>query len=205
MTRCSVFGQVSPCCFLPIHLPHFCLVFTKCKESVPNGARLENITWRLWHRELKGAVLEKASQITDECNAVEAIGLPEKSSYQPPTPSASSPCSSPSEGMLTPTWFHPRVIYFSMYHIALFHCPNRLSSSNYVIASRCPSFLLRSSLSSVLFPFTSTHPPCCIIVKECRPTVSEQADQWVITRCRADYLRFPAWLKHIHGPTFITN
>ena len=33
----------------------FCLfqVFTKCKGSLQNGRRLENITWRLWHRELK--------------------------------------------------------------------------------------------------------------------------------------------------------
>jgi hypothetical protein len=28
-------------------------VFTKCKGSLQNGRRLENITWRLWHRELK--------------------------------------------------------------------------------------------------------------------------------------------------------
>jgi hypothetical protein len=28
------------------------LVFTKCKESLQDGRRLENISWRLWHREL---------------------------------------------------------------------------------------------------------------------------------------------------------
>ena len=27
-------------------------VFTKCKESLHDGRRLENITWRLWHREM---------------------------------------------------------------------------------------------------------------------------------------------------------
>lgn len=27
-------------------------VFTKCKESLQDGRRLENISWRLWHREL---------------------------------------------------------------------------------------------------------------------------------------------------------
>ncbi|KAG2145204.1 hypothetical protein DEU56DRAFT_732357, partial [Suillus clintonianus] len=28
------------------------LVFTKCRESFQDGRRLENISWRLWHREL---------------------------------------------------------------------------------------------------------------------------------------------------------
>lgn len=28
------------------------LVFTKCKESLQDGRRLENISWRLWYREL---------------------------------------------------------------------------------------------------------------------------------------------------------
>lgn len=27
-------------------------VFTKCKESIQDGRRLENISWRLWHRHL---------------------------------------------------------------------------------------------------------------------------------------------------------
>ncbi|KAI0030596.1 hypothetical protein K488DRAFT_27889, partial [Vararia minispora EC-137] len=26
-------------------------VFTKCKDSLQDGYRLENISWRLWHRE----------------------------------------------------------------------------------------------------------------------------------------------------------
>ena len=28
-------------------------VFTKCKESLQDGRRLENISWRLWYREMK--------------------------------------------------------------------------------------------------------------------------------------------------------
>ncbi|TFK61481.1 DUF1752-domain-containing protein, partial [Pluteus cervinus] len=28
------------------------MLFTKCKESLHDGRRLENISWRLWHREL---------------------------------------------------------------------------------------------------------------------------------------------------------
>ena len=30
----------------------FCAVFTKCKDSLRDGRRLENIAWRLWHREV---------------------------------------------------------------------------------------------------------------------------------------------------------
>lgn len=30
----------------------FCAVFTKCKDSLREGPRLENIAWRLWHREV---------------------------------------------------------------------------------------------------------------------------------------------------------
>ncbi|KZT39112.1 DUF1752-domain-containing protein, partial [Sistotremastrum suecicum HHB10207 ss-3] len=26
-------------------------VFTKCKDSLEDGSRLENISWRLWHRQ----------------------------------------------------------------------------------------------------------------------------------------------------------
>jgi hypothetical protein len=46
-------------------------VFTKCKESVQDGRRLENISWRLWYRELK---------------LIEA-----QVSYQPPTPESATP------------------------------------------------------------------------------------------------------------------
>lgn len=28
------------------------LVFTKCKNSLQDGRRLENLSWRLWHREM---------------------------------------------------------------------------------------------------------------------------------------------------------
>ncbi|KAH0825779.1 hypothetical protein J3R83DRAFT_8873 [Lanmaoa asiatica] len=44
-------------------------VFTKCKESVQDGRRLENISWRLWYRELIQA----------------------RVSYQPPTPELVTP------------------------------------------------------------------------------------------------------------------
>ena len=61
MTLSPVFGQVPPSPTSPPHF-FFCdcfssdlspsLVFTKCKESLQDGRRLENISWRLWYREL---------------------------------------------------------------------------------------------------------------------------------------------------------
>ncbi|PFH48306.1 hypothetical protein AMATHDRAFT_91065, partial [Amanita thiersii Skay4041] len=30
-------------------------LFTKCKESLQDGRRLENISWRLWYREMMTA------------------------------------------------------------------------------------------------------------------------------------------------------
>ena len=53
---------------LPIPLTLSFSVFTKCKESLQEGRRLENISWRLWHREL----------------------LLAQQAYQPPTPDSVS-------------------------------------------------------------------------------------------------------------------
>ena len=42
--------------FSLLFFPHLFLsqsVFTKCKESIQDGRRLENISWRLWHRHLR--------------------------------------------------------------------------------------------------------------------------------------------------------
>lgn len=36
-------------------------VFTKCKESLKDGRRLENISWRLWYREMASAQSSPAS------------------------------------------------------------------------------------------------------------------------------------------------
>ena len=35
--------------------PFVVVVFTKCKESLKDGRRLENISWRLWYREMASA------------------------------------------------------------------------------------------------------------------------------------------------------
>lgn len=39
-------------------------VFTKCKESLKDGHRLENISWRLWYREMISAQSSPASSST---------------------------------------------------------------------------------------------------------------------------------------------
>ena len=46
---------LSPLPLFPPHLfsPFLNPVFTKCKESIQDGRRLENISWRLWHRHLR--------------------------------------------------------------------------------------------------------------------------------------------------------
>lgn len=53
-------------------------VFTKCKESLQDGRRLENISWRLWYREMmlesqrlvfaseEGSLDEKETETMDE-------------------------------------------------------------------------------------------------------------------------------------------
>jgi len=69
----QVCGRVSHAGFLPVLLSGSSdsivfLVFTKCKESLQDGRRLENISWRMWHREMVVA-----------------------QSYRPPTPESSSP------------------------------------------------------------------------------------------------------------------
>ncbi|KIK97464.1 hypothetical protein PAXRUDRAFT_824897 [Paxillus rubicundulus Ve08.2h10] len=59
-------------------------IFTKCKESLQDGRRLENISWRLWYRELVLA----------------------QSTYQPLTPDSEIHCSRPN-GSRTLSSFFP--------------------------------------------------------------------------------------------------
>lgn len=50
--RCTGCGQVSE---LLLRLPPYLKqspVFTKCKQSLKDGRRLENMSWRLWYREM---------------------------------------------------------------------------------------------------------------------------------------------------------
>lgn len=77
-------------------------VFSKCKESLQDGRRLENISWRLWHREFIQAQSNHSLSPTSVCTA---SGI-----FQPLTPVSMTPnqldgsgCSSPTpEGVLPP-------------------------------------------------------------------------------------------------------
>ncbi|KAF9534008.1 hypothetical protein CPB83DRAFT_756801 [Crepidotus variabilis] len=61
-------------------------VFTKCKGSLQNGPRLENIAWRLWHQEMKGSNRESIYVCEDRTLSEKDV-YDEKSAYRPPTPS----------------------------------------------------------------------------------------------------------------------
>jgi hypothetical protein len=84
-----------------LQMLNICLVFTKCKEALPNGARLENITWRLWHRELRGHGRVKNAQTTKECEPVGATGSRLTGlQRRPPFPALLQVCH-----------FYPRIMY----------------------------------------------------------------------------------------------
>ncbi|KAI6025451.1 hypothetical protein EDC04DRAFT_2723132 [Pisolithus marmoratus] len=73
-------------------------LFTKCKESLQDGRRLENISWRLWHRELAQA----------HAQAREQRGRPSSASatcptaYQPLTPVSVTPNQPEDSGRSSP-------------------------------------------------------------------------------------------------------
>ena len=46
---CGVVG--SPCRIIDTLTDSHCVVFSKCAESMENGRRLENLSWRIWNRE----------------------------------------------------------------------------------------------------------------------------------------------------------
>ena len=62
-------------------------VFSKCKESIENGRRLENISWRLWYRDMlvSAAVQGDETKLKYGNLPVEDECLSEKT-YRPPTP-----------------------------------------------------------------------------------------------------------------------
>ncbi|KIL64059.1 hypothetical protein M378DRAFT_78879 [Amanita muscaria Koide BX008] len=69
-------------------LPGLWTLFTKCKGSLKDGRRLENISWRLWYREMMAASPErhKCALVYDsEKHAIEG-GKSEDNAYRPPTP-----------------------------------------------------------------------------------------------------------------------
>ncbi|KAF5359358.1 hypothetical protein D9756_003596 [Leucocoprinus leucothites] len=61
-------------------LPLLWTLFSKCKESLKDGRRLENISWRLWHKALTGTGF-----VLDDPLSGEVVIVNEKT-YRPPTP-----------------------------------------------------------------------------------------------------------------------
>ena len=54
----------------------FLPVFTKCKESIQDGPRLENISWRLWHRHLSANSRSKHPLLTIPPHSPHLISAP---------------------------------------------------------------------------------------------------------------------------------
>lgn len=59
-------------------------LFTKCKESLQDGRRLENISWRLWHREL--AQVQAQAQARGQQRRSSSASATCLTAYQPLTP-----------------------------------------------------------------------------------------------------------------------
>lgn len=76
-------------------------VFTKCKESLQDGRRLENISWRLWYREL---MLADRPPFKDSTHyPLEGELLDDKQFYSHPSSSSfSSAASSSSSSSYSP-------------------------------------------------------------------------------------------------------
>lgn len=73
-------------------------VFTKCKESLQDGRRLENISWRLWYREMMRDELanrlyqENVNEKEEQDHALRPLGPHTPTNpYRPPTPSEPTP------------------------------------------------------------------------------------------------------------------
>lgn len=83
-TRQSCFFFLPCQSFLPSLTPEH-IVFTKCKESLKDGHRLENISWRLWHKSMAETALTACEPSVTEALAADDVLLSEKA-YCPPTP-----------------------------------------------------------------------------------------------------------------------
>ncbi|KAF6755375.1 hypothetical protein DFP72DRAFT_1121954 [Ephemerocybe angulata] len=62
-------------------------LFSKCKESIENGRRLENISWRLWYRDMLATIPLDLSEsrvgldgLLKDCETLD------EKAYRPPTP-----------------------------------------------------------------------------------------------------------------------
>jgi hypothetical protein len=60
-------------------------VFTKCKESLRDGRRLENMCWRLWYREMMISSGDRY-EYTFDSNSEKWFIEADDRAYRPPTP-----------------------------------------------------------------------------------------------------------------------
>ena len=60
-------------------------MFTKCKASLKDGRRLENISWRLWYREMMVSS-RKHYECALDSNSEKWLIDVDDSNYRPPTP-----------------------------------------------------------------------------------------------------------------------
>ncbi|KXN87532.1 hypothetical protein AN958_08511 [Leucoagaricus sp. SymC.cos] len=66
-------------------LPLLWILFTKCKESLRDGRRLENISWRLWYKSMAETGFAPGHGLLVETLVTKETVLDEKN-YRPPTP-----------------------------------------------------------------------------------------------------------------------
>jgi hypothetical protein len=85
------------------------IVFTKCKESLQEGRRLENISWRLWYREmmlesevaaLRRSAVEEGWSKEKEKGVWLADALPSLEKSSTPSPVIAPPAYEPSMSIL---------------------------------------------------------------------------------------------------------
>ena len=71
------------------------LVFTKCKSSIQDGRRLENLSWRLWHREMSMSTFAASQNNPPLLNPTETTP-----SFETDLPVLVSPIASPVLGAI---------------------------------------------------------------------------------------------------------
>ncbi|KIM40754.1 hypothetical protein M413DRAFT_167377 [Hebeloma cylindrosporum] len=146
-------------------------LFTKCKESLQEGRRLENISWRLWYREMmlesedaalrrsgRGEELlfvdekEKTDGLVEERVNVDALPSLESTTSSPPPPLVPPPAYSSSMAVSlspSPSSMSPLPRGSSM---TLFFIPFISSSFNSIFHSFICFHIFSLFVNSVSFP-----------------------------------------------------
>ncbi|KAH7913810.1 hypothetical protein BJ138DRAFT_1145327 [Hygrophoropsis aurantiaca] len=114
-------------------------LFTKCKESLKDGRRLENISWRLWYRELSQTHCQPYQPLTPDSASSMLNDYSGRSPFFPPTSRPSVPLT---EGP------HPRPLSSGCYQQA----PSPTSTASQIDDERASTSPLHSTTSA---PFSS--------------------------------------------------